>query len=219
MARSCLKEKNLPSMLWGEAVRHTVYLLNRLPTRALTGVTPYEVWNEKKPHLGHIRIFGCLAQMKIPSQHVRKLDDRSKAVINLGKEPGTKAYRLYDPADNKVWVSRDVTFEEDKSWFWENREDTQLTEPGTFTVGGDSIQETADIRENADNSGTGKRMQTHNLRMLKHRDHSRLLRALIQRIMMIVKNQTRSGVCKMSIMKQRKFTWMRSYFSWGLRNL
>ncbi|XP_074377584.1 uncharacterized protein LOC141719101 [Apium graveolens] len=33
MARSLLKEKQLPDDFWGEAVRHSVYLLNRLSTR------------------------------------------------------------------------------------------------------------------------------------------------------------------------------------------
>lgn len=44
MARSMLKEKYMSSMMWGEAVRHSLYILNRLPTRTLTGMTPYEVW-------------------------------------------------------------------------------------------------------------------------------------------------------------------------------
>lgn len=35
MARSCLKEMHLPLELWGQIVRHSVYVLNRLPTRAL----------------------------------------------------------------------------------------------------------------------------------------------------------------------------------------
>lgn len=78
MSRSCLKDMKLPSFLWGEAVRHSIYLLNRLPTRALSGGTPYEAWNERKPHIGHIRVFGCVAHMKIPSQQLKKLDDRSK---------------------------------------------------------------------------------------------------------------------------------------------
>lgn len=78
-------------------MRHSIYLLNHLPTRALTGVTPYEAWNGKKPHIGHIKVFGCVGHMKIPSQHTQKLNDRSKQVVNLGKEPGIKAYRLYDP--------------------------------------------------------------------------------------------------------------------------
>lgn len=66
MARSCLKEMQMPAMLWGEAVRHSVYLLNRLPTRSLTGQTPYEAWFERKPNVSHVRVFGCKAHMKVP---------------------------------------------------------------------------------------------------------------------------------------------------------
>lgn len=96
MTRSFLKGANLPSFMWGEAVRHSVYILNRLPTRVLRGRTPYEAWTGDKPNLGHIKMFGCMGYMKIPTVHTQKLDDRSKPVIYLGKEPGTKASRLYD---------------------------------------------------------------------------------------------------------------------------
>lgn len=97
MARSLLKEKNVPNQFWGEAVQHATYLINRLPTRAVTGITPYEAWSEKKPHVEHIRVFGCLAHMKTPSANLKKLDNRSKTVVYFGKEAGTKAFRLYDP--------------------------------------------------------------------------------------------------------------------------
>lgn len=44
MIKIFLKEKGLSSIHWGEAVRHSVYVLNRLLTRALDGETPYEAW-------------------------------------------------------------------------------------------------------------------------------------------------------------------------------
>lgn len=105
MSRSLLKEKNMPNFLWGEAVRHSTYLLNRLPTRAVSGVTPYEAWSKEKPSVEHIRVFGCLAHMKEPTVNLKKLDDRSRPVVYLGKEPGTKAYRLLDPESQKIYVS------------------------------------------------------------------------------------------------------------------
>lgn len=123
MARSCLKSMKLPSFLWGEAVRHSVYILNRLPTKSLSGRTPYEAWTSKKPDLKFVKVFWCTAFMKIPSVDTRKLDDRSKVVVNLGKEPGTKAYRLYDPKNGSVCVSRDVVFVENKAWTWENTDE------------------------------------------------------------------------------------------------
>lgn len=121
-------------MLWGEAIRHYVYILNRLPMRAVSGVTPYEAWSGSKPDIGHARVFGCKAHMKIPFVHMKKLDDRSKVVINLGKESGTKAYRLYIPQNKIVHISRDVFFEERKVWDWKKLEATEDVHSGTFTV-------------------------------------------------------------------------------------
>lgn len=134
MARSFLKGMQIPLMLWGEAIRHSIYVLNRLPKRAITGMTPFEAWSGMKPDIGHIKVFGCLAHMKLPSVHTTKLDDRSKLVINLGKEPGSKAYRLYDPEQNTVHVSRDVVFEENKSWPWENDKERNEEDRDTFVV-------------------------------------------------------------------------------------
>ena len=37
----------------------------------------------------------------------------------LGVSEESKAYRLYDPVAKKVVISRDVVFEEDKSWNWD----------------------------------------------------------------------------------------------------
>ncbi|XP_074328344.1 uncharacterized protein LOC141666249 [Apium graveolens] len=46
MSRSLLKERNVPNYIWGEAVRHSTYLINRLPTRVVTGIVPYEAWKK-----------------------------------------------------------------------------------------------------------------------------------------------------------------------------
>ena len=118
MTRSLLKSMNLPGRFWGEAVRHAVYLLNRLPTKAMGDRTPFEAWYGKKPHVGHLRVFGCTAHAKVTTPHLKKLDDRSHMMIYLGVEDGSKAHRLYDPRQNKIQVSRDVKFEENREWNW-----------------------------------------------------------------------------------------------------
>ncbi|KAG7599586.1 Reverse transcriptase RNA-dependent DNA polymerase [Arabidopsis suecica] len=38
---------------------------------------------------------------KTDGAHLKKLDDRSKALVHLGTEPGAKAYRLLDPTNRK----------------------------------------------------------------------------------------------------------------------
>ena len=98
MTRSILKHMNIPNDMWGEAVRHATYLINRLATRTLVLQTPYESFKGKKPNVGHIRVFGCVGYTKIDTPHLKKLDDISRSLVHLGTEPGKKAYRLLDPS-------------------------------------------------------------------------------------------------------------------------
>ena len=81
MARALLKSMKIPGRFWVEAVRHSVYLLNRLPTKAMGDRTPYEAWNGRKPHLGHLRIFGCKDHVRPGVSHLKKLDDRSMPMV------------------------------------------------------------------------------------------------------------------------------------------
>ncbi|KAL8110532.1 hypothetical protein AgCh_026310 [Apium graveolens] len=69
------------------------------------GVTPYEAWSARKPNIGPIRVFRSLSHIKLPANEATKLSDRSKMVINLGKEPGLKLYRVYDPKNGSVHSS------------------------------------------------------------------------------------------------------------------
>lgn len=80
-----------------------------------------------------MRVFGCIAHAKKLSPHPPKLADRSVKTILLGYEEESKVYRLLNPLENKIIVSRDVVFEEDKSWSW--TEKLQNVDTGNiFTV-------------------------------------------------------------------------------------
>jgi hypothetical protein len=115
-----LKAVGMPGKFWGEAVMTVVYTLNRSPTRSVEGRTSYEAWHGKKPSVHHLRVFGCIAYMKITRPHLTKLDDRGLKTVFIGYEPGSKAYRLYDPVSGRVQVSRDVAFDENTFWHWDN---------------------------------------------------------------------------------------------------
>ena len=84
MTRSCLKAMSIPNYLWGEVIRHSTYLLNRVATRALKDVTPYEALRGRKPNIAHLRTFGCICYAKIDSKFLKKLDDRSRILVHLG---------------------------------------------------------------------------------------------------------------------------------------
>jgi len=64
-ARTMLQARNLPIKLWTEAVNTAVYILNRTAIKKDKSVTPFEVWNKKKPELSHSRIFGTEAYAHI----------------------------------------------------------------------------------------------------------------------------------------------------------
>ena len=92
MARSLLKSMSVLGEFWGEVVKHSVHLLNRLPTKSLGSRTPFEVLHGKKPHLGHLRVFGCKVHGKVITPNLKKLDDRSIPMVYLGVEDGSKAH-------------------------------------------------------------------------------------------------------------------------------
>jgi hypothetical protein len=118
MAKCMLEEKKLPDMFWGEAVSCAVYILNRTDTNGADGKTPSELWTRSIPAVQHLRTFGSIAHVKVNKPNLKKLDDRSKKMIFVGYEPGSAAYKCYDPNTQRVHISRDVIFEEEASWDW-----------------------------------------------------------------------------------------------------
>jgi len=113
MVRSMLKSKHLPKELWGEAVSTATYTLNRCPTRKLNNVTPEECWSGNKPNVNHLRVFGSITYRHIPDQLRRKLDDKSETLILVGYH-STGGYKLLDPVNKQVIISRDVIIDEVK---------------------------------------------------------------------------------------------------------
>ena len=125
MARCMLFEKNLPKKFWAEAVNTAVYLQNRTITKSVKGMTPFEAWYGSKPSLDHIRIFGCICYVMIPSVKRDKLDRKSTVCIFLGYCRNSKGYRVYDPKTNKLGTHRNVAFDEEASWKWKEEENEE----------------------------------------------------------------------------------------------
>ncbi|CAL8138407.1 unnamed protein product [Prunus armeniaca] len=129
MAKSMLHEKGVPYEFWAEAINTAVYLLNRCPTKALNKVTPFEAYTGKKPGIAHLKIFGSLCHVLIPSALRHKLEENSHKCIFVGYGLCEKGYRLFDPSTRKVILSRDVTFDENATWQWVNTTEGEMTVP------------------------------------------------------------------------------------------
>lgn len=106
---------NVPNYLWGGVVRHATYLINIIATRSVAKLNPYEMLKGIKPNLDHLKVFGCVGYARTEAVGRIKLDDRSRTLVHLGIEPGSRAYRLFNPTTKKIVVSRDVIFDEEKN--------------------------------------------------------------------------------------------------------
>lgn len=63
----------------------------------------------------------------IPNIKRKKLDDDSIHGVLIGVSEESKGYKIYDLVNKKVIISRDVVFEEDKKWCWDNSYEKQVS--------------------------------------------------------------------------------------------
>jgi hypothetical protein len=102
-----LHDSGLPRTLWGEAVRHAVWLKNRTPTKALNGGTPLEAATGKKPNLSRLRAWGSKVWVK--RGHGDKLSDRVDEGRWIGiDEASENGCRVYWPSRRTVTVERNA---------------------------------------------------------------------------------------------------------------
>jgi hypothetical protein len=152
MVRSMLSEKKMPKTFWPEAVNWAIYILNQSPTFAVKDKTPEEAWSGVKPSVEYFKVFGCLSHVHVSDNNRTKLDDKSRGSVLLGVSAESKAYRLYDPMSQRIIVSRDVVFEEDKSWDWDKSHEGAINADLEW---GDSEDKTAIIDVNEEDSAAG----------------------------------------------------------------
>jgi hypothetical protein len=115
-----MNARNVPKRFWPEAVKWATHVMNRSPTLSVKNSTPEEAWSGAKPAVQYFRTFGCIAHVHVNDVQRKKLDTKSKICVLLGISDESKAYKLYDPIDKRIIVSRDVVFEEAKGWNWDN---------------------------------------------------------------------------------------------------
>jgi len=187
-ARALLKQRGMPAIYWGEAVMTAVHLLNRSPTKALDSMTPYEAWHGRKPVVSHLRIFGCLAFAK-ELTHVGKLDDRSTPGVFIGYAEGAKAYRILDPATQRVRISQDVCSMKSEAGIGTRRWPTARPRPSVTSSSTTSTwREPGELAARPHRARPPRHPARHQLRRAHHRlhhqrvQHHRLHHALLHRL-------------------------------------
>jgi hypothetical protein len=116
MMRNMLVAKHLSNEYWVDAVSTVVYIMNKCPTKSVRNKVPQEAWTGTKHNVTHLKLFGCVAYTHVPDELRKKLYNKGHKCIFFGYSEDTKAYKLYDPIERKVIISRDVQYLENESW-------------------------------------------------------------------------------------------------------
>ncbi|RVW21166.1 Retrovirus-related Pol polyprotein from transposon TNT 1-94 [Vitis vinifera] len=112
MIRSMISHSTLPESLWGEAIKTTVYILNRVPSKAVAK-TPYELWTSKKPSIRHLHVWGCPAKATPYKPNEKKLDFRTVSCYFVRYSERSRGFKFYDPSSRSFFETGNAKFIED----------------------------------------------------------------------------------------------------------
>ena len=76
-AESMRHAAGLSDGFWKHIVRTAVHVYNVTPISKAEFLTPKEMWNDSKPDISHLRIFGCAAYVHVLKGKRQKLDPKS----------------------------------------------------------------------------------------------------------------------------------------------
>ncbi|KAK4406525.1 putative mitochondrial protein [Sesamum angolense] len=107
--------KNLVSatILSKKALLTACHVHNRILSKKFK-ISPYELWNDRKPNLNYLKVWGCLAFYRVSDPKRTKLGPRAIKIVFVGFAGKSKTYRLLDLVSNIITESRDVEFFENK---------------------------------------------------------------------------------------------------------
>ena len=101
-----MKDTDCPMTLWGEAVCTAAYCLNRTPTSANGGITPFQAFEGVIPDISHMKMFYSDAYIHCSkSDGAKKLGDRACLVKFVGYPDGVNGYKFYDPLTHTITLS------------------------------------------------------------------------------------------------------------------
>ena len=102
----------MPLKFWDEAFLTATFLINLLPSKVIDFDTPTERLLGTTPNYEALRIFGCACWPNLRPYNKRKLSFRSTRCVFLGYSPHHKGVKCLDTSTGRVYISRDVVFDE-----------------------------------------------------------------------------------------------------------
>ena len=132
LARVMHADSGLPKKLWPYSVSYSVWIKNRMPTKALKyrkKDTPYEAVFESKPDMSKAKQWGCRIIVKLKKTPASKLNERGEEARWIGPSINTVDGQIvYWPNSGKVTVERDIYYLEKSMLEGENIDPTDELE-------------------------------------------------------------------------------------------
>ena len=110
-----LHEYSLPLYFWAKAVNTSCYILNRVFKRPMLNKTSYKLWNNRKPKISYLLVFGCKCFILNNKDNFGKFDFKADEGIFLGYSTSSKAYRDFNKRTLVFEESMHVIFYESNS--------------------------------------------------------------------------------------------------------
>jgi histone deacetylase 1/2 len=107
-----LANASIPLKFWDEAFLTATYLINLLPSKVIDYDTPTKLLLGEKSDYASLRIFGCACWPNLRPFNTRRLAFRSKRCVFLGYSSLHKGFKCLDVSTRRVYISRDVVFDE-----------------------------------------------------------------------------------------------------------
>ena len=107
-----LSHSHVPHEYWDYAFQIACYLINRILTPMLKNMSPYQLMFRVSPDYKFLHIFGCACWSNLRPYNSKKLQPRSVQCIFLGYSLRHKGYQCLNPISGRLYISRDVVFEE-----------------------------------------------------------------------------------------------------------
>jgi hypothetical protein len=102
----------MPLKYWDNAFLTAVYLINRTSSKVLGYETPLEHLFNQKSDYKSLRVFGCTCWPNLCLTIITNSNFHSQHYVFLGFSSFHKGFKCLDPKSGRVYISRDVTFDE-----------------------------------------------------------------------------------------------------------
>jgi transposase InsO family protein len=111
VARCLLFHMHVPKQFWSDAVLTACYLINRMPSLVLDGVSPHSLLYPSTPPFPlPLKVFGCICYVHNLGPGYDKLDPRATKCVFLGYSTTQKGYRCYSPVSRHYLTPQTYPF-------------------------------------------------------------------------------------------------------------